>query len=712
MSEQAGCWFAAKAWGAVCVRGGVDTMSCALQGSRAVSFISRFCLAVLLSGGTPWALQGVAAEGLQLNPGVKSSKDLMDMSLEDLMDIEVSGVSKKSEKAGEAAASVVVITREDIKRYGYRNLQEALQSAIGFYVSSDRNYEYLGVRGFSRPGDYNTRILLLLDGHKINDLNFDYAAIGEDLQIDINSLERIEITKGPSSAVWGTNALLGVVNLVTRSGAGLNGGNAIVEYGSHNRSKAYADYGTKLESGLEIAGGVSGLTSDGESDLYFPELNAPVHNFGTAEDRDGENAYRTYLKAAYEGFAFLLNSGVRRKEVPTGAFGEVLNADGNQTEDVGTHLDLSYKRKVNEASNGEFFTRAYFDRVKYDGGGVYDSGTDVPDIGGDSSDSSLAGAEVRYSQDIFSSLSMLVGAEYQDGYDMSISSFYWIDGEKVPSFTSDNSLTVASLYTEFDYPLLESLHFVAGARGDDYSTFGRKFSPRFGVVAKPLDDTTFKLLYGEAFRAPNNYETNWGDGAYYLPNRELVPEELRSYELIATQRAFSSEFSLSLFRYDLDKIIAQISNADQLLQFQNLAGVRSEGVEFQVQSRFANRINGHAGLSFQRAVDSDSDQIISNSPRQLANVGLIMPVWGDKFYLSPQFVFVGNRKTLWEEKTGTWRVLNLTATSDKLIPQLSFSLGVYDLLGDTRYAPAGDEHIQHRIQQDGRTFRVQVSRSF
>ena len=87
------------------------------------------------------------------------------------------------------------------KRYGYRTLADILRSVRGFYVTNDRNYSYLGVRGFSRPGDYNARILLLVDGHRLNDNIFGAALIGTEFPLDVDLIERVEIIRGPSSSL-------------------------------------------------------------------------------------------------------------------------------------------------------------------------------------------------------------------------------------------------------------------------------------------------------------------------------------------------------------------------------------------------------------------------------------------------------------------------------------------------------------------------------
>ena len=90
----------------------------------------------------------------------------------------------------EAPASVTIVTADDIARFGYRTLADILRSARGLFVSYDRNYSYLGARGLQRPGDYNSRILLLVDGHRMNDNVYDQAAIGPDFGLDPAMFER------------------------------------------------------------------------------------------------------------------------------------------------------------------------------------------------------------------------------------------------------------------------------------------------------------------------------------------------------------------------------------------------------------------------------------------------------------------------------------------------------------------------------------------
>ncbi|HEV8481189.1 MAG TPA: Plug domain-containing protein, partial [Candidatus Eisenbacteria bacterium] len=124
--------------------------------------------------------------------------------------------NKRPIPLAETPSSVTVIPAAEIRAMGYRTLAEALQYVRGLYVSSDRNYSYLGVRGIRRPGDYNDKVLVTLDGHTMNGSAFGDAAIGRELGLDMENVERIEIVRGPGSTLYGSNAVFAVINVITR----------------------------------------------------------------------------------------------------------------------------------------------------------------------------------------------------------------------------------------------------------------------------------------------------------------------------------------------------------------------------------------------------------------------------------------------------------------------------------------------------------------
>jgi outer membrane receptor for ferrienterochelin and colicin len=117
------------------------------------------------------ALVGALASVTLLASAFASEQpDLNAMPIEQLLNVEVLTASKFPQRISEVPSSVSVITGDDIRRYGYRSLADILRSARGVYVTYDRNYSYVGTRGSGRPGDFNTRLLILIDGRRLNDL--------------------------------------------------------------------------------------------------------------------------------------------------------------------------------------------------------------------------------------------------------------------------------------------------------------------------------------------------------------------------------------------------------------------------------------------------------------------------------------------------------------------------------------------------------------
>jgi outer membrane receptor for ferrienterochelin and colicins len=187
-------------------------------------------------------------------PAFAQVQEIAGASLSDLMGIEVErvfGASERLQPVTEAPAAVSIVTADEIRRYGYRTLGEILQGVRGFYVTNDRNYSYLGVRGFARAGDYNTRVLLLINGQRVNDNVFDQAPIGAELDLDVAMIERVEIIRGPASSLYGTSAFFAVINIITRAGADLNGTIVQGGGGSLGSRARRALTGPRLDHGID-----------------------------------------------------------------------------------------------------------------------------------------------------------------------------------------------------------------------------------------------------------------------------------------------------------------------------------------------------------------------------------------------------------------------------------------------------------------------------
>jgi outer membrane receptor protein involved in Fe transport len=289
-----------------------------------------------------------------------AAKDLTQCSLEDLMNLPICAASRYEQRIADAPADVTLVTRDEIIRYGYRTLADLLRSVRGFYITYDRNYSYVGVRGFNRPGDYNTRFLVMVDGHRLNDNIYDSVLIGRDFPVDLDLVDRVEIVRGPGSSLYGTNAFLAVINVITRRGQDLKGFEVAGDAGSFNSYSGRLSYGQNFPRGLEVLASGTYYNSRGPQ-LYFREFDAPATNSGIARNCDYEQMPSFFAKLTYNNDLTL--TGVynsREKGVPTGTFDAIFNDPRTKTLDSRFFLDLKYQRQLTE--QWRVMARVYYDR--------------------------------------------------------------------------------------------------------------------------------------------------------------------------------------------------------------------------------------------------------------------------------------------------------------------------------------------------------------
>ena len=275
-------------------------------------------LVILLSGSGIWL--GASNSARAADDKEKSIGELMDLGVERLIEIEIPtvvGASKHEQKVTEAPASVTIVTAEDIKRYGYRTLADLLNGVRGFYTTYDRLYTYAGIRGVNRPGDYGGRLLIMVDGRRVNDPIYDTAPMGTDFILDLDLIERVEIIRGPGASLYVNNAVFGIVNIITRRGRDLKGTEASASVASYDTVTGRLTYGDRLDNGLEILLSGTLQDSEGHDRLYYPEFQDV--NGGMAEDLDSSNVKNLYVSLRYGEFSLDGGLAQRRKEMPTGA---------------------------------------------------------------------------------------------------------------------------------------------------------------------------------------------------------------------------------------------------------------------------------------------------------------------------------------------------------------------------------------------------------
>ena len=542
--------------------------------------------------------------------------DLEKKSLEELMNLEVESVysaSKYSQKVTEAPSSVSIVTSEQIQRYGYRTLADILRSVRGFYVTNDRNYIYLGVRGFARPGDYNTRVLLLIDGHRINDNVYDQASLGRDLPIEVDLIERVEIVRGSSSSLYGTSAFFAVINVITKRGRDIKGIEVSAAAESFGTFKTRLTYGKKTDN-FELLVSGSHYGSHGQRQLYFKEFDTPLTNNGVAVDADDEEASSAFANLSFRDFTLHGTYGSREKGIPTGSFGTVFNDPRTRTKDRRGYLDLQYEHTF--SNQWGVLARASYDSYRYDGVYIYDfsdNSTPLLVVQKDYSRGSWWSGELQLTK-ILGRNRLNLGTEYRDNLTQNQGN-YDVDPQLTNLDDRRKSKNVA-FFLQNEFSIRENLTVSVGARYDHHSTFGGTINPRLALIYHPMAKTTVKLLYGEAYRAPNNYELYYGSGSTLQTTPTLRPETITTNELVFEKYLGDHlRLSASGYVYRIKGLISQETNpADGSITFINKEQVASKGLELEIEGKLGGGIEGNLAYTLQDTRDRETGQDLTNSP--------------------------------------------------------------------------------------------------
>jgi len=304
----------------------------------------------------------------------EKTKDLGDASLEELGSLQIYSALKHLQSTSDAPSSVSVITADEIQKYGYRTLADILESVRGFYITYDRDYSFVGVRGFGRLGDWNPRILLLIDGHRINNNIDGQAMIGTKFLVDVDLIDRVEIIRGPSSSLYGADAFFAVINVITRKWSQLKGLELSFAPARFATYQGRATYGGQYK-GIDMLLSGTFYNSQGQT-LFYPRFDSPATNYGITPNTDYENNQHILAAISFRGFTLQGMFSARDKGVPTGYFGTVFNDPRTANLDYQQYFDLSYQHSIGEKS--KLAARTSYDQVRLQAPRAYATGE--PDL--------------------------------------------------------------------------------------------------------------------------------------------------------------------------------------------------------------------------------------------------------------------------------------------------------------------------------------------
>jgi outer membrane receptor for ferrienterochelin and colicins len=653
---------------------------------------------------------------VSVGSATNSTAKLTQLSLEELAAVKVDkvyGASKHEQLISEAPSSVTIVTADDFKKFGYRTLADALRSVRGMYVTYDRIYDYIGIRGVNRPGDYGGRVLITINGHRLNDPIYDQAFNGTEFLLDVDLIERVEVIRGPGSSLYGNNAFFAVVNVITRTGNAFKGVEASGSVASYDAYTGRLSYGNRFENGVELLLSGTWFESEGHERLQDPNFRA--FNNGIADHLDGDRAPSVWASLSYGDFSLEGGYVDRRKEIPNAPYDILFDVRPAWQEDARGFAGLKFQHEFE--NDWQVLTRLFYDYyhsdlfAPFDGADLNLPGQTV--FNHDVGTANWLDGEVQLTKRLFEQHLLTLGGEFR--YDLEL---------RQRSFDVAPSLVTADvkshndnfgLYAQDEFSIRTNLILNAGVRLDYFESFGDTVNPRAAIIYSPLDDMTFKLIYGQAFRAPNAYERDYRFPGY-LPNPGLRPEHINSYEAVWEQ-GLGEHFRVTgdLFYNDIHDLITQVFDpALNSFIFRNTDKVQASGAELELDGHWADGLRGWASYTFVEAYeegDGFSRRRLRDSPKHLAKFGLSVPFWQQKVFGSLEVQTASRRLTIADSVSG-FVTLNGTLFSREILPGLEASISIYNLL-DARFRdPVAPDFVQDSVLQDGRTFRAKLTYRF
>jgi iron complex outermembrane receptor protein len=615
--------------------------------------------------------------------------------------VTVTGAAKRPQPISETPSMVTVITAAEIRAHGHRTLADALRWVRGAFVTYDRNYSYVGMRGLQRPGDYNNKILLTLDGHTMNGNVYGDGLFGNELGLDLETVERIEVVRGPGSALYGSHAVLAVVNVVTRRPSREPGVTMSARTGEGRERRVFGALASSRPGrpAWSVAGSWLGARG---ADLYFPEFDDPLTHGGMAIDADGEEAHAIFGTAEWKGLRLTARRNERMKRIPTGAFGTTFGDRRSRTYDGHDFVELAGARRLSAAL--ELHGRLYWDAAHYHGFYVYGPDTATV-VNADAGRGDVIGAEWRGHWSPVPGQVLTFGAEGQAHPRTELLNYDLDPYALVLDRRVRRHLLAAYVQNE---RRIGAATVTAGMRLDGYPGFAPVFSPRADLVWRLTPRLSWKLLAGSSFRAPSVYEA-WYEDAVTVIHPGLGPERVITVESGLVRASHAATWTLSAYVNRIRGLIDLLPlDTSGTQHFANRERVLSRGIESEVEIVRPSGTRARLALACQTSEDEDLDAELTNSPRWNAHVALThAPAEGGVSFgggvraLSPRLTLAGARTD--------WAVIADARVGARIARGVEIGVEGRNLL-DARYGdPGSGEHLLDQIAQDGRAAAVTIT---
>jgi len=531
----------------------------------------------------------------------QDTEALFSMSLVELMQVKVTGSTLTPENLKTVPSAVTVFTHEEIRRMGLDSLDELMNLVPGFqsYRSSSTSiHSQISSRG-RRIGSAAAEILVLVDGQRIDSPRGSGSALIVP-KFPLVQIERVEFIRGPGAAVYGSNAMLGVVNIVTRS----NDNEVSVSYGSFNRRQAYVLASQKTgEVKLDM---FAHIEADDGDDYRVQD----TFSSSRIDTDDPRRIADLNVKLNWQNTYINLQHYQYKVE----NFYELTRLSNNFNERDGQLSSISLKQDFDWRSINSWVWFSYSRTTLNISTQITPPGA----LAAISSPSSTDALFVEVEFDDYNEIRLQwhndwainVQSSLQFGFELrqidapeaivnnnfdlgdlangSVPIRYY--GTLLPTtpVQAKSSRDIVGVYSQYQRQYFETTNLILGLRYDDFSGIGSELSPRLGLVQELNDHHSLKLLYGQAFRAPAESELNLLNNPVLLGNPDLKPETVQSWDLIWVGQWPQTSISLGYFENHFKNSIVQASTGSGL-QYENVDQDPIKGVEFEL----AHELNEH-----------------------------------------------------------------------------------------------------------------------
>jgi len=555
------------------------------------------------------------------------------MTLEQLMQLEVFIATDTPRTVSNAPSVVSVITADDIKATGATNISEILQSIPGVYIQNN-------LFGF-RPrvifrGAPSTHTLLMIDGTPLKDQVWNAGIFWRGLPTEM--IDRIEVMRGPGSALYGSDASAGTVNVITKTAAGVKKPEVGARVGSFDTQRGWAQ-NSWSSNGFDFDMTASLSHTDGHDPFIQRDGQTKSdEKYGTSvSTAPGDAAYGwdegDFRLGITNGPWRLQTDYMANRNIEIGLTGAAVLDPDTKGEDNRFNIDLIYNNP-NFAQHWSLNSQLGFQYLDYTSGdGFYERPAGYTDDSGYYADgwiNKMRSAERDYSFDLSGRYSGLEGHSIRIGGGMDIKDLYSVeqlvnfgtgaDGETLTpddgmvdlsdspyAFAPEKTRRISYAFLQDEWQLSDDWALTAGLRYDYYSDFGGATDPRVALVWKTTDKLTTKLMYGKAFRAPSYLEL-YAITAATKPNPDLDPERSETLDLSFSYMV-SKDLRFGLTLYQLDQ--TDLIGLDSTNKYQNLEDKTSRGLEFETIWQATD------DLRFSGNFSTRNDEVLNSSiPRQ------------------------------------------------------------------------------------------------